>query len=95
MTYLEYTNLANSERATELLEFADYIKFDIFYDAIGAAIAVNYYVGNTEDDIKKFMEENRLEKLTPSQISQIMDEHPDIFERIEEKSKAQMVNGDM
>lgn len=36
------------------------------------------------------MEKNRLEKLTPSQISQIMDEHADIFEAIEEKSKKEL-----
>lgn len=83
ISYVEYTNLANSDKAVELLEFADYIKFQILYDAIGAAIAVNYFVGNTESEIKKFMEDNRLDKLTPSQITQIMDEHADIFERIE------------
>ena len=33
------------------------------------------------------MEKNRLDKLTPSQISQIMDEHAEIFEKIEAKSK--------
>lgn len=87
---IEYTDLNNSEEAIDLINFAKYLNFTELYDAVAAAVAVNYYVGNTEEDIKQFMEKNRLEKLTPSQISQIMDEHADIFEAIEEKSKKEL-----
>lgn len=70
-----------------MINFAKFLNFSFLYDAVGAAVAVNYYVGNSEEEIKQFMEKNRLDKLTPSQISQIMDEHAEIFEKIEAKSK--------
>ena len=57
-----------------------------------AALAVNYFVGNDEKEIDAFIKANRLDQLTPSQISAIMEEHQELFEMIEEKQKQKALN---
>ena len=61
-------------------------------EAVSAALAVNYYVGNTEKEVDAFIKNNRLDQLTPSQIEEIINEHKDIYEQIEEKHKEKLMN---
>ena len=44
----EYTDLKNAEEAEEIINLANYLRFDILEEAIMAALAVNYFVGNNE-----------------------------------------------
>ena len=92
LIYQEYTNLEYAEEAEEIINLANFLRFDMLEEAVSAALAVNYYVGNTEKEVDAFIKNNRLDQLTPSQIEEIINEHKDIYEQIEEKHKEKLMN---
>lgn len=59
--------------AEQILKLAKFLNFSQLYNAVGAALATNFYVGDNEQEILAFIKQNKLEKLSADQISRIIE----------------------
>lgn len=50
-------------------------------DVILMVFAAKYFIGSTEEELKKYMEENNIPEPTFEQNREILDEYREVFDR--------------
>jgi Glu-tRNA(Gln) amidotransferase subunit E-like FAD-binding protein len=56
-------------------------------DAVSAAVATNFYIGEDEKSLDEFIKKNGLEDITSEEICEIIKLYEDQFKMIEHKAK--------
>lgn len=59
-----------------------FLRFHQLTDAISAAIAVNYFIGDDEKSLEEFTRENNLDDMSCEEICEIMKLYEDQFRLI-------------
>jgi len=69
----------------KLLDLSSFLDFKIFMDVILMIFAAKYFIGSTEEELKKYMEDNNIPEPTFEQNREILDEYREVFDRQNEE----------
>jgi len=64
----EYCDENLSEEVAEVVALSRFLRFHQLTDAISAAVAVNYFIGDDEKSLEEFIKSNGLEDMSTDEI---------------------------
>jgi Glu-tRNA(Gln) amidotransferase subunit E-like FAD-binding protein len=80
-----------SEEIADVITLSRFLRFHQLTDAISAAVAVNYFIGDDEKALEEFIKTNGLEEMSTDEICEIIKLYEDQFRLIEIKAKEEMM----
>ncbi|KRX03654.1 hypothetical protein PPERSA_04206 [Pseudocohnilembus persalinus] len=84
-----YAGIQNVGKITPLIDAAYYLNLEGFKNACQAALAYEFIIGPTDDDIKNFKEKHNI-IITPEEEKEFGEEFEVMFKELNEKKKKEM-----
>jgi hypothetical protein len=74
-----------------VINLAEFIRFHELSDAVCAAVATNFFIGEDEKALDDFIKKHGLEDIGSEEISEIIRLYEDQFKLIEHKAKEELL----